>query len=268
MSIKTKASLSTTRRRTGLSASNLNDFVSGDAVFMQKISRALETVHENYGYKAIQDCLTTNEESGEAEVDLDILCAMMDRSQAKLKGECCAMFFASKGIIGSFMYLFGSILFGAVTYFNDTISDTAKAACGVLATSCYLAGGILFIIAAIEPYWHKTLEINAVSKEVYELKTRGDIVKKLNRKRNSDNMIKARISKFEIDTKSLLTPDEAELAKQKNGKHSESSSDIFESVAETLSPIDAIEEDEDDEEEEEEQQNINEIEANDIQLEI
>merc|ERR1712130_752806 len=193
---------------------------------------------------------------------------MLERSKSKVKSECCSMFFASKSIIGSFAYLMGSLLFGAVAYFNNALSFETRASLSILGTSFYLAGGILFIIAAIEPYWNKTLEINAVSKEVYELKSRGDIVKKLNRKRNSDNMIKARISKFEIDTKSLLTPDEAELAKQKNGKHSESSSDIFESVAETLSPIDAIEEDEEDEEEEEEQQNINEIEANDIQLEI
>ena len=233
-------------RRTAFSASNVHDFVSKDAVFMEKISTALKTIHETYGYRAVQDCLQINEITGEADVDLDILCAMLDRSQSKLKSECCAMFFASKSIIGSFMYLFGSLLFGAVTYFNEELDIGIKTLFGILATSFYLIGGILFIVAAIEPYWHKTLEINEVAHEVYELKKRGDIVKKMSGKRDSDNRIKARMSKLSIDTKSLLSPNEieqlqmknkADLKKQKtmsfdDDDNDSSSKDIFDIIAE------------------------------------
>eukprot|EP01083_Nonionella_stella_P204036 744069_1 len=85
------------RRRVAFqSQSGISSFVSKDAVFMNKISNALKTVHENYGYKAVQDCLQTDDVTGEADVDLDVLCAMLDRSKSKLKSQCCAMFFASK----------------------------------------------------------------------------------------------------------------------------------------------------------------------------
>eukprot|EP01084_Bolivina_argentea_P269836 458704_1 len=244
-------------RRVAFSASNVHDFVSKDAVFMEKISKALTTIHETYGYRAVQDCMQVNEATGDADVDLDVLCAMLDRSQAKLKSECCAMFFQSKSIIGSFMYLFGSLLFGAVTYFNSSLSLGIKAFCGICATSFYLFGGILFIVAAIEPYWKKTVEINGVAKEVNALKTRGEIVKQMSGKRASDNCIKARMSRLNIDTKSLLQPSEIEqlqmqrkqqkqlLKKQRtlsmgDGVSDSSSSDIFETIAEeqtTISPV-------------------------------
>ena len=230
-------------RRTAFSASNVHDFVSKDAVFMEKISTALTTIHETYGYRAVQDCLQLNEVTGEADVDLDVLCAMLDRSQSKLKSECCAMFFASKSIIGSFMYLFGSLLFGAVTYFNEKLDIGIKTLFGILATSFYLIGGILFIVAAIEPYWQKTLEINKVASEVHELQKRGEIVKRMSGKRDSDNRIKARMSKLSIDTKSLLSPNEIEklemekkaLKRQKTTSFeddSSSSKDIFDIIAE------------------------------------
>merc|ERR1712096_181279 len=116
---------STMHRRTELSSTTIGDFVGQDAVFMNKISTALTTVHESYGYKAVQDCLKVNKVTGDADVDLDVLCAMMDRSEEKLRGECCSMFFASKGILGSFAYLGGSTLYGFVTYSQnmDMLSD-------------------------------------------------------------------------------------------------------------------------------------------------
>ena len=232
-------------RRTAFSASNIHDFVSKDAVFMNKISKALTTIHENYGHKAVQDCFTPNQATGEAEIDLDVLCAMLDRSQSKLKSECCAMFFHSKSIIGSFMYLFGSLLFGAVTYFNEKLDIGIKTFFGILATTFYLIGGILFIVAAIEPYWMKTLAINEVANDVKGLKQRGDIVKQMSGKKSFDaSVIKARMSKLSVDTKSLLSPNEIEklrmeqkaLKRQKTTSFEEpscsSSKDIFDMIAE------------------------------------
>jgi len=190
----------------------LNDFATRDVAFMEKISMALTTVHETYGYKAVQDCLKINEESGDAEVDIEILCAMMDRSQTKLKHECCKMFFASKSILGSFMYLFGSLVFGGIQYFNNQLTWQMKAFLSIAATTFYLIGGILFIIAAIEPYWQKTLEINAVAHDVYQLRSRGSLVRKMGRKQKGDTKIRTRMSKLNIDTKAMLLPNELEAA--------------------------------------------------------
>eukprot|EP01083_Nonionella_stella_P095120 266979_1 len=212
------------RRRVAFqSQSGISSFVSKDAVFMNKISNALKTVHENYGYKAVQDCLQTDDVTGEADVDLDVLCAMLDRSKSKLKSECCAMFFASKSVMGSLLYLFGSLLFGSLTYFN-TLSTTMRTFFSVAATTLYLLGGILFIIAAIEPYWLKTLEINEVSQEVYDLKERGKIVAVMSGTRKSQNRIKARMSKLNIDAIAML--------RRTEGESTSDSDDIFGVIAE------------------------------------
>ena len=225
-------------RRSGVSASNVDGFVSQDTMFMDKISAALETIHANYGYKGVQDCMTTNEDTGDATVDLSVLWAMLDRSQSKLKSECCAMFFASKSIIGSFSYLVGSLSFGVVAYFNN-LSLEMRAFLSILGTSFYLLGGILFIVAAIEPYWQKSIEINNMVNEVYDLKERGEIVKKMGSKRDSDNFIKTRISKLNIDTKSMMAPSIDEMLEMERKANdltrTSSSSDIFESVATSTS---------------------------------
>jgi len=224
---RTKASF----RRAAFSAATIDDFVAQDTIFMDKISKALKTIHENYGYKGVQDCMSTNEETGDATVDLSVLWAMLDRSQSKLKSECCAMFFASKSIIGSFSYLIGSLLFGAVAYFQNILSPEMRAFMSILGTSFYLVGGILFIFAAIEPYWTKTLEIKRMTDEVYDLKERGEIVKKMGGKRDSDNFINTRMSKLSIDTKAMLAPTMEEE------EHQSSSSDIFSSVADSTKSV-------------------------------
>merc|ERR1712115_469955 len=74
----------------------------------------------------------------------------------------------------------------------------------------YLIGGILFIIAAIEPYWQKTLGINAVAHDVYQLRSRGSLVRKMGRKQKGDTKIRTRMSKLNIDTKAMLLPNELE----------------------------------------------------------
>lgn len=198
-------------RRTGFSSATLRDFVGQDAEFMNKISAALTTVHQNYGHKAVQDCLQVNEVTGNCDVDLEILCAMMDRSQDKLKSECCTMFMMNKGILGSFAYLFGSLLFGFVTYWQP-IGWPLTFSC-IAATTLYLIGGLLFIWAAIQPYWEERLKIGAISTDCYELKQRGAIVAKMGERRTScrDGNIRARMSKLNIDASVLLAPNAAEL---------------------------------------------------------
>ena len=216
-------------RNTFRRQATLADFATRDTVFMDKISAALTTIHETYGYQAVQDCLKINEKTGEAEVDIEILCAMLDRSKSKLKSECCAMFIASKSILGSFMYLFGSLLFGANQYFNDALSPEAKALYMIIGTSFYLMGGILFILAAIEPYWNKTWEISKVSSDVQSLRKKGSIIRKMGRRAKTDNKIMTRMSRLNINTKAMLLPT---VTEQKQIARKLPSDDIFETIAE------------------------------------
>jgi len=222
-------------RRAAVSAATLDSFVTMDDMFMEKVSNALQTIHDNYGYVGVQDCMKTNEITGEATVDLSVLCAMLDRSKEKVKSECCSMFFASKSIIGSFAYLFGSFLFGAVAYFGNQITYEWKALMSVTGTTFYLIGGILFIFAAIGPYWNKTLEINAMSKEMNELNRRGSIVKKMGNKRDSDNVIKARMSRFNINCQELVTGDIEEEENENDEENKGHLSEVYSAICDASS---------------------------------
>ena len=71
------------RRNASSCGIGINDVMSKDAVFMEKISKALTTVHETYGYKAVQDCLEADESTGQCNVDLEVLCVMLDRSRSR-----------------------------------------------------------------------------------------------------------------------------------------------------------------------------------------
>lgn len=221
------------RRRVALSCANIDHFVGHDAAFMNNISIALKNIHESFGYKGVQECMKVTADGKEGDVDLDVLCKMLGKSREKIESECCTMFFASKSIHGSFMYLFGSLIFGAVAYFQD-MPNTYKAIGAFLGSTFYLLGGLLFIIAAIEPYWKKTLEINRLSKDVGTLKQKSNIVKCMSgRNRSSTNTIKARMSKLNINAKTFLSPSEISAIGKIVEESDEESENSFEMVNNT-----------------------------------
>ena len=168
------------------------------------------------------------------------------------------MFFASKSILGSFSYLFGSLLFGAVTYFDSELLESLFVGLPpllcIIGTSAYLMGGILFISAAIEPWMAKTVEFEEIHKDVQDLKRTKSVVGRMTGTRSSKAHLSTRMSTLGLDAKSMLSPNEIELMDDKKKKQCgnadimlrapheieedpEEGKDIFDIVADSQSPF-------------------------------
>ena len=219
-------------RNTGFSSACAQSMFQNDTGFMDKISEALEVVYENYGATAIEDIAVLDEEKGEADIDVDLLAQMMDESKIKIRNECCSMFFYSKSIVGSFSYLFGSISFGAMTYYN--FSETVDTLICFFGSSMYLIGGTMYIIAALEPWLEKTKQINRMCASIQDLRMRGKLVRQMTGQgqarsnQDASAIVKARMSKLNIDTKALFVPNERdeEMMQEEDG-----SDDLYSLVA-------------------------------------
>ena len=210
-------------RSTGFSSACAQTMFQNDIEFMNKISEALEVVYENFGATAIEQITVLDEEKGEADVDVDLLARMMEQSKIKIRNECCSMFFSSKSILGSFSYLFGSISFGAMTYF--TFNPVVEALVCFFGASMYLIGGTIYIMAALEPWVEKTKHLNTMCGDIQELRVRGKLVRQMtgqglsSNNPNSSARVKTRMSKLNIDTKALFVPNERdeELMQEEDG---------------------------------------------------
>ena len=103
-------------------------------------------------------------------VDVVESCVLLRNYKRKIRKKCCISLVTDLGLIGTLLYLFGSLCFSSAAFlFDDAM---VKAELALIGTGFYLCGGVIFMYSACRPWCRKLNKIQALENQLKKQETR------------------------------------------------------------------------------------------------